>query len=172
MSVLLRHSIRLARARKCVASFMHASITSLSELWRACADPWLISSHFGGMSFFGLTINLLRMCSTVAPSPACPLSPSLPRAFPCVRHCAIPPLLVQIHAGSRRAPCVPCAVRRTSLVSVFNRFDYQVVGGRAHPRHYLSRDANHSPPQFGIDHPPQFHCPVVDDDVDQRRPGQ
>jgi sterol desaturase/sphingolipid hydroxylase (fatty acid hydroxylase superfamily) len=35
LSVLLRRSIRSARARKCAASFMHASLTSLSELWRA-----------------------------------------------------------------------------------------------------------------------------------------
>jgi hypothetical protein len=35
LSVLLRRSIRLARARKCAASFMHASLTSLTELWRA-----------------------------------------------------------------------------------------------------------------------------------------
>ena len=35
LSVLLRPSICLARARKCAASFMHASLTSLAELWRA-----------------------------------------------------------------------------------------------------------------------------------------
>jgi hypothetical protein len=29
-----------------------------------------------------------------------------------------------------------------------------------------------SPLRFGIDHPPQFYCPVMDDDVDQRRPSQ
>src|SRR2546422_2112299 len=35
LSVLLRRSIRSARARKYTASFMHASLTSLVELWRA-----------------------------------------------------------------------------------------------------------------------------------------
>jgi len=50
--------------------------------------------------------------------------------------------------------------------------DLLVVGDRAHPRRYLSRNPDRSPLRFGIDHPPQFYCPVMDDDVDQRRPSQ
>jgi hypothetical protein len=45
LSVLLRHSIRLARARKCASSFMHASLTSLSELWRAAKRQSSASSR-------------------------------------------------------------------------------------------------------------------------------
>jgi hypothetical protein len=45
LSVLLRRSIRLARARKCAASFMQASITSSSELWRAAKRQSSASSR-------------------------------------------------------------------------------------------------------------------------------
>jgi hypothetical protein len=41
------------------------------------------------------------------------------------------------------SPCLG-TVLRTSLVSVPDRADYQVVGDRSHPRRYLSRDPGRS----------------------------
>jgi hypothetical protein len=47
---------------------------------------------------------------------------------------------MQVHCDSSPSPAL--VLRQTSLVSVSDRPDYQVVGDRAHPRRYLSRDAD------------------------------